>query len=132
MNEPNPASNDGEYRSERAMDVGLVLWPSFLAACGASMLFFAAVDPALLRDAGPRLFANLDREAGYALGFFFFWARRRGSERAQRLSDTQFESPWAQGRPPVGAAMTRAPIVAPVHEQRRPRLLRGSAEDLSA
>jgi len=56
------------------MDVGRVLWPSFLAACGASVLFFAAVDPALLRGAGPRLFANLDREAGYALGFFFFWA----------------------------------------------------------
>jgi hypothetical protein len=38
------------------------------------MLFFAAVDPQLLRDAGPRIFDNLNREAGYALGFFFFWA----------------------------------------------------------
>jgi hypothetical protein len=57
----------------RVLDVALVLWPSFLAACGASLLFFAAVDPALLRDAGPRLFAGLDREAGYALGFLFFW-----------------------------------------------------------
>jgi hypothetical protein len=55
------------------VDVGLVLWPSFLAACTASLLFFAAVDPALLKDAGPRLFADLDREAGYALGFIFFW-----------------------------------------------------------
>ncbi len=58
----------------RGLDVALVLWPSFLAACGASLLFFAAVDPALLRDAGPRLFAGLDRESGYALGFLFFWA----------------------------------------------------------
>ncbi|HYX75504.1 MAG TPA: hypothetical protein VE819_12540 [Steroidobacteraceae bacterium] len=57
----------------RGRDVALVLWPSFLAACGASLLFFAAVDPALLRDAGPRLFAGLEREAGYALGFLFFW-----------------------------------------------------------
>ena len=57
----------------RGLDVALVLWPSFLAACGASLLFFAAVDPALLRDAGPRLFAGLEREAGYALGFLFFW-----------------------------------------------------------
>ena len=56
------------------LDVALVLWPSFLASCAASLLFFAAVDPALLRDAGPRLFAGLDREAGYALGFMFFWA----------------------------------------------------------
>jgi hypothetical protein len=74
MKEPDPASSDDERRTDRAMDVGRVLWPSFLAACGASVLFFAAVDPALLRGAGPRLFANLDREAGYALGFFFFWA----------------------------------------------------------
>ncbi len=57
----------------RGLDVALVLWPSFLAACGASLLFFAAVDPALLRDAGPRLFTGLEREAGYALGFLFFW-----------------------------------------------------------
>jgi hypothetical protein len=55
-------------------DVGLVLWPSFLAACGASLLFFAAVDPLLLRDAGPRIFAGIERESGYALGFAFFWA----------------------------------------------------------
>lgn len=55
------------------VDVGLVLWPSFLASCVASLLFFAAVDPEVLRDAGPRLLAGLDREAGYALGFIFFW-----------------------------------------------------------
>ena len=51
-----------------------VLWPSFLVACVASGLFFAAVDPELLRDAGPHLFAGMNRESGYALGFFFFWA----------------------------------------------------------
>lgn len=55
-------------------DLGLVLWPSFLAACGASVLFFAAVDPLLLRDAGPHIFAGIERESGYALGFAFFWA----------------------------------------------------------
>ena len=61
------------------MDAARVLWPSFLAACAASVLFFAAVDPVLLRGAGPRLFADLDREAGYALGFFFFWAIGAGA-----------------------------------------------------
>ena len=61
-------------RLPRLLDVALVLWPSFLAACTGSLLFFAAVDPALLRDAGPRMFEGLDREAGYALGFLFFWA----------------------------------------------------------
>lgn len=54
-------------------DLGVVLWPSFLAACLEALLFFAAVDPLLLRDAGPRLFSHIDRESGYALGFMFFW-----------------------------------------------------------
>jgi hypothetical protein len=67
-----PSSEDGS--DQRLLtDVGLVSWSSFLAACMASILFFAAVDPQLLRDAGPRIFDNLSREAGYALGFFFFW-----------------------------------------------------------
>jgi hypothetical protein len=61
-------------RAGRGLDLALVLWPSFLAACAASLLFFAAVDPVMLRDAGPRLFAGLERETGYALGFLFFWA----------------------------------------------------------
>ena len=53
--------------------IGVVLWTSFLAACLASLLFFAAVDPLALRDSGPRIFEGLGREAGYALGLFFFW-----------------------------------------------------------
>jgi hypothetical protein len=67
---PTEHSNDRGFLT----DVGLVSWCSFLVAGVASMLFFAAVDPQLLRDAGPRIFDNLSREAGYALGFFFFWA----------------------------------------------------------
>lgn len=59
--------------SERGRLIAIVLWPSLLAACLASLLFFAAVDPLLLRDAGPRLFDGLERDGGYALGFFFFW-----------------------------------------------------------
>ncbi len=54
--------------------LGAVLWPSFLSACFGSLLFFAAVDPLALRDSGPRIFDGLSREAGYALGLFFFWA----------------------------------------------------------
>jgi hypothetical protein len=72
MNVDAPPS--GSCRAERARDIALVLWPSFLAACAASLLFFAAIDPALLRDVGPRLLAGLDREGGYAVGFLFFWA----------------------------------------------------------
>ncbi len=60
-------------RRLRSADLGIILWPSFLAACAASLLFFALVDPLLLRDAGPHLFASLSRESGYGLGFLFFW-----------------------------------------------------------
>ena len=69
LNAPPPR----EAHRPSALNIALVIWPSFLAACVASLLFFATVDPELLRDAGPRLLAGLDREAGYALGFFFFW-----------------------------------------------------------
>jgi len=68
------AEGDKSREGPRGTGIGIVLWPSFLAACVASALFFAAVDPEQLRDAGPRVFANLDRETGYAIGFFFFWA----------------------------------------------------------
>jgi len=64
-----PAHSD--LISDRAADWAAVLWPSFLSACGASLLFFAAVDPDLLRDANG-LFAELDSKAGNALGFFFW------------------------------------------------------------
>lgn len=58
----------------RRLLLGLVLWPAFLAAGVGSVFFFAVVDPELLRDAGPRVFVGMNREAGYAIGFLFFWA----------------------------------------------------------
>jgi hypothetical protein len=72
MATPGPEGHGGDRQFWT--DVGLVSWTSFLAAAVASVLFFAAVDPQLLRDAGPHIFDDLSREAGYALGFFFFWA----------------------------------------------------------
>jgi|SRR5687768_15222299 hypothetical protein len=55
-------------------DVGVLLWCSFLAACVATMFFFAYFDPLLLAadDSPPGWLA--DRRTGYAVGFFFFWA----------------------------------------------------------
>ena len=52
---------------------GAVLWPSFFAACVATMVFFAFVDPTEL---GTITFPQMDitREWGYTLGFFMFWA----------------------------------------------------------
>jgi hypothetical protein len=69
-----PQARGEALGSGRGANIALVLWPSFLAACLASLLFFAAIDPQLLSDVGPRLFAALSREEGYALGFLFFWA----------------------------------------------------------
>ena len=55
-----------------AQRVGAILWPSFFAAGVCTMVFFAFVDPLMLRDMTfPQL--ALGREAGYTLGFFLFW-----------------------------------------------------------
>lgn len=98
---PNPQQSPGPGRRGFGVDVGLVLWPSFLASCAASLLFFAAVDPALLKDAGPRLFAGLDREAGYALGFIFFWAiGALASAVSVYLIRTERPAPRTAGPPP--------------------------------
>lgn len=48
-----------------------VLWPSFLTAMAATVLFFAAFSPtelALLMG-----YPDLSPLAGYTLGFFFLW-----------------------------------------------------------
>jgi hypothetical protein len=74
MTAPEPRESKPARHGVRPLDLALILWPSFLAAGVASVVFFGAVDPLLLRDAGPKIFDNLDREAGYALGFLFFWA----------------------------------------------------------
>ena len=55
-----------------AQRVGAILWPSFFAACVATMVFSAFVDPLLLRDI---TFPNLEisRSQGYSIAFFMFW-----------------------------------------------------------
>lgn len=56
----------------RAGRTGAVLWPSFFTAGVMTTVFFALVDPLLLRDITfPRL--ELAREWGYTIGFFMFW-----------------------------------------------------------
>ncbi len=55
------------------LDVGIVVWSSFLAACLATMVFFAFIDPLFIgQDDAPPAWAR-DRMTGYAAGFFFFW-----------------------------------------------------------
>jgi hypothetical protein len=55
-------------------DVAIVLWPSFLAAAGETMFFFAVFDPVDLGEGTALADLVANHNAGYALGFFFFWA----------------------------------------------------------
>lgn len=66
-----------EYRgakqwSRNRQAVATVVWISFLTAAVATMLFFAVFDPVeLVATVDPEL--EISRDAGYAVGFFFFW-----------------------------------------------------------
>jgi hypothetical protein len=68
-----PHLEDSVSRSRLRQDAGVLLWSSFLAACIATMLFFAYFDPLLMgEDHSPPSWLA-DRMTAYALGFFFFW-----------------------------------------------------------
>ncbi len=59
--------------SRRTQAIGAILWCAFLAACLATLLFFAVFDPLLLIRDDTSLAWLGDRRSGYAAGFFFFW-----------------------------------------------------------
>jgi hypothetical protein len=48
-----------------------ILWPSFLTAGVATVLFFATFDPVTLLQ--ETRFAETSRLAAYSIGFFLFW-----------------------------------------------------------
>jgi hypothetical protein len=48
-----------------------VLWPSFLTAGIATILFFTAFDPQLLMQVAG--YGEISRLGGYTVGFFLFW-----------------------------------------------------------
>ena len=50
-----------------------VVWISFLSAAIATMMFFAVFDPVELA-ASIDEDLSISRDAGYAVGFFFFWS----------------------------------------------------------
>ncbi|MEM8814780.1 MAG: hypothetical protein AAGE85_03075 [Pseudomonadota bacterium] len=66
-----------EYRGARKWSrnrqaVAIVVWISFLSAAIGTMVFFALFDPVDLSGIfRPDL--HFSRDAGYAVGFFFFW-----------------------------------------------------------
>jgi hypothetical protein len=58
--------------------LGAILWPSFFAAGVSTMVCFGLIDPLALRDITfPEL--AIDRETGYAIGFFAFWCATASS-----------------------------------------------------
>jgi len=64
-----------QSRTQRPLiqQIGAILWPSFIAAGMATVVFFAFVDPLRLRDITfPS--QEISRELGYTVGFFMFWA----------------------------------------------------------
>ena len=61
-----------------AQRIGAILWPSFFAAGVCTMVFFAFVDPLVLRDMTfPGL--PMTRGLGYSIGFFMFWSATAAS-----------------------------------------------------
>ena len=66
-----------EYRGTRQWSrnrqaIAIVVWISFLNAAIGTMLFFALFDPVELSGIFDEDL-DIGREAGYAVGFFFFW-----------------------------------------------------------
>ncbi|MGN0858238.1 MAG: hypothetical protein ACI4NW_03505 [Stenotrophomonas sp.] len=67
MSRPAPAS------ASALRTVGIILWPAFVVAALATLVFFALIDPlALAAISWPAL--GVSRLTGYSLGFFMFWA----------------------------------------------------------
>jgi len=67
MNRPSP-----NRRQQLIQQWGAILWPSFIAAGLASVVFFAFVDPLRLQAISfPG--TQISREMGYTAAFFMFW-----------------------------------------------------------
>lgn len=58
--------------TRRAQAIAAVVWPSFLAAALATLLFFAFVDPQAMQETMTDSL-EFGRMSGYGIGFFFFW-----------------------------------------------------------
>jgi hypothetical protein len=64
----------------RVQRVSAVLWPSFLLAGLATMVFFALLDPFVMIEYQGE--PPLSRTAAYSLGFFGFWLLTGGASLA--------------------------------------------------
>jgi hypothetical protein len=82
--------------SSLAQRILWVLWPSFLVAAVAELIFFAVVDPNDLSVFGVPLEAA--RMPVYSAGFFFFWAM---TSAASALTVFLQRSPFEVNRCPL-------------------------------
>lgn len=86
-----------------AQRLGWVLWPAFLMACVAELVFFSLFDPADLSLFGVPIEAG--RMSVYAAGFFGFWALAAGSS---ALTVFLARSPFEVNRCPLEAVQRPA------------------------
>ena len=80
----------------------VILWPAFLAAGVAEVLFFTAVDPSEF---------EVGRLAAYTIGFFVFWLVAAGSSALTCFLERAAEE---VNRCPLGA--TERPVGCPKRE----------------
>ncbi len=65
-------NNEAEYKPIPTIQKAVaILWPSFLTAGVATILFFAYFDPQLLMQMSG--YGHISRMGGYTVGFFLFW-----------------------------------------------------------
>ena len=70
-----------------------VLWPSFIVAGVATVIFFTAFDPQVMMQAGG--YGEISRLGGYTIGFFLFWLITASA----CLFTCYFQRPCEPGRP---------------------------------
>ena len=87
-----------------------VFWPSFIVADLGTILLFSLLDPVELRFVGP---LELERNAGYTIGFFFLWALGAGSSAftcwLQRRADEVNRCPLGPVERPLGCPKREDP-----------------------
>ena len=66
-----PATQPDQNQLPVIQQIVSVMWPSFLTAGAATIIFFTLFDPIELGTIGG--FPNLTRMGGYTIGFFCFW-----------------------------------------------------------
>lgn len=66
-----PATESDKNQLPVVQQIASVMWPSFLVASLATIIFFTVFDPIELANISG--FPQLTRVGGYTIGFFCFW-----------------------------------------------------------